>query len=68
MLATVVNPTVPTSDGTDGVDLLGGALLPAGSLPTIAVAKRLLLAIPDRAHAVACTGLLVLTLVAVLVV
>lgn len=67
-LATVIYLTVPTSDGTHGVDLLAGALLLAGSLPTIAVAKRLLPAIPDRAHAVAYVGLLVLALVAVLVV
>jgi uncharacterized membrane protein YfcA len=67
VVATTVYLTVPAPDGSRGVDLLAGALLLAGSLPTIAIARRLLPHVPDRVHAVAYVGLLVVALVAVLV-
>jgi uncharacterized membrane protein YfcA len=40
------------------VDLAAGLALLAGSLPTIALVRRLTVRIPDRAHAVAYVGLL----------
>jgi len=49
------------------VDPVAAAALLAGSLPTIALARRVLPTIPDRAHAVAYVGLLAAALVAVLV-
>ncbi|MCE3550205.1 sulfite exporter TauE/SafE family protein [Pseudonocardia sp. RS11V-5] len=67
VVATAVYLTVPAPDGSRGVDLLAGALLLAGSLPTIGVVRRLLPHVPDRVHAVAYVGLLVVALVAVLV-
>lgn len=50
------------------VDLVTGALLLAGSLPTIALTRRHLRRIPDRAHAVAYVALLGVVLVAVLLI
>ena len=54
--------------GTDqghlgSVDLVAGALLLAGSLPTIALVRRYVGRIPDRAHAVAYVALLAVVLV-----
>ena len=44
------------------VDLVAGALLLAGSLPTIALVRRYVGRIPDRAHAVAYVVLLIVVL------
>ncbi|PWV55335.1 hypothetical protein BDW27_103339 [Nocardiopsis sp. L17-MgMaSL7] len=49
------------------VDLVAGALLLAGSLPTIALVRRLVGRIPDRAHAVSYVILLAVVLVVFLV-
>ncbi|WNV85821.1 sulfite exporter TauE/SafE family protein [Umezawaea sp. Da 62-37] len=51
---------------TGAVDPVAAAALLAGSLPAIALSRRLLPPIPDRAHAVAHLCLLVAALVAVL--
>lgn len=59
----------PLASGRLGyIDLLATAGLLAGSLPTIAVAKRLVGKMPDRVHAVAFIALLVLVLVSMLVI
>ncbi|WP_417234485.1 sulfite exporter TauE/SafE family protein [Arthrobacter sp.] len=50
------------------IDLLAVAGLLAGSLPTIAVAKRLVGKMPDRVHAIAFIALLVVVLVSMLVI
>ncbi|HXD27413.1 MAG TPA: sulfite exporter TauE/SafE family protein [Arthrobacter sp.] len=50
------------------IDLLALAGLLAGSLPTIAVAKRLVGKMPDRIHAIAFIALLVVVLVSMLVI
>ncbi len=65
VVATAVYALLPGTGGT--VDLLAGAALLAGSLPTIPVARRLLPRIPDRAHAVAYVVLLLAALAAVVV-
>ncbi|WP_027941264.1 sulfite exporter TauE/SafE family protein [Amycolatopsis taiwanensis] len=67
LVATTVYLSIPATDGSAGVDLLAGALLLAGSLPTIAVARRLLPRVPDRLHALAYVGLLLAALIAVLI-
>jgi hypothetical protein len=67
VVATVVYLMAPTGAGGGNVDLVAGAALLAGSLPTIPLARRLLPRIPDRAHAVAYVVLLVAALVGVLV-
>ncbi|GAA4531893.1 sulfite exporter TauE/SafE family protein [Amycolatopsis samaneae] len=48
------------------VDLVAGAALLAGSLPTIAVARRVLDRLPDRVHAITYVCLLAAALLAVL--
>ncbi|MFD9963438.1 sulfite exporter TauE/SafE family protein [Amycolatopsis sp. NPDC058986] len=48
------------------VDLVAGAALLAGSLPTIAVARRVLGRLPDRVHAITYVCLLAAALIAVL--
>ena len=65
VIATAIYLTGPGPTGV--VDPLAAAALLAGSLPTIALSRRLLPPIPDRAHAVAYVGLLIAALVAVLV-
>ncbi|GAB3475402.1 sulfite exporter TauE/SafE family protein [Nocardiopsis coralliicola] len=50
------------------VDLFAAAALLAASLPTIAVAKRLIPHIPDRVHAAAYVALLIASLAAILLV
>ncbi|GLY63889.1 sulfite exporter TauE/SafE family protein [Amycolatopsis taiwanensis] len=67
LVATTVYLSIPAADTSAGVDLLAGALLLAGSLPTIAVARRLLPRVPDRLHALAYVGLLLAALIAVLI-
>lgn len=49
------------------VDLAAAAALLCGSIPTIAIVRRIVGRIPDRIHAVAYVGLLGITLVAMLV-
>ncbi|AEW99360.1 sulfite exporter TauE/SafE family protein [Streptantibioticus cattleyicolor] len=57
-------PHVPAHPGRLGyVDLLACAALWCGSLPTIAVARRVVGRVPDRVHSVAYVALLVLVLV-----
>lgn len=67
VVATVVYLVAPTGGGGGNVDLVAGAALLAGSLPTIPLARRLLPRIPDRTHAVAYVVLLTAALVGVLV-
>ncbi|MFJ3306955.1 sulfite exporter TauE/SafE family protein [Streptomyces sp. NPDC086549] len=56
-------PTVPAGAGQVGyVDLTAAAALLAGSLPTIAVARRVTGRVPDRVHSVAYVVLLVVVL------
>nr|WP_245928663.1 sulfite exporter TauE/SafE family protein [Murinocardiopsis flavida] len=50
------------------VDVVAAGLLLAGSLPAIAVVRRVVGRVPDRVHAVAYIGLLVVVLVAIVVV
>lgn len=50
------------------IDLLAMAGLLAGSLPTIAIAKRLVGKMPDRIHAIAFIALLVVVLVSMLLI
>lgn len=60
-------PTTPAGPGQLGyVDLTAGAALLIGSLPTIAVARRLVGRVPDRVHSVAYVALLVAVLIAML--
>ena len=47
------------------IDLVAAAALLCGSLPTIAVARKVVGRIPDRQHAIAYIGLLVVSLLAV---
>lgn len=57
-------PTAPACTGQLGyVDLTAGAALLLGSLPTIALAKRLTGRVPDRVHSLAYVVLLVVVLV-----
>ena len=65
VVATAVYAALPGAGGGT-VDLLAAAALLAGSLPTIPVARRLLSRLPDRGHAVAYVGLLLVALGAVL--
>lgn len=67
VVATVVFLTLPAAGGgAGGLDPLAGAALLAGSLPTIPVARRVLPRVPDRLHAGAYVGLLLVALLAVL--
>ncbi|KAA9149838.1 sulfite exporter TauE/SafE family protein [Amycolatopsis acidicola] len=68
VIATVVYLFAGTSTGggqAGSVDLVAGAALLAGSLPTIAALRRVPGRIPDRAHAVAYVALLAVALGAV---
>ncbi|WP_181798713.1 sulfite exporter TauE/SafE family protein [Streptomyces sp. WELS2] len=57
-------PTAPTASGRLGyVDLAAGAALLLGSLPTIALLRRVTGRVPDRVHSVAYVGLLLTVLV-----
>lgn len=67
VVALLVYLTVPSGTGTGTVDPLAAAELLAGSLPAIAITRRWLPPIPDRAHAIAYLGLLVAAEVVVLV-
>ncbi|WP_037303665.1 sulfite exporter TauE/SafE family protein [Amycolatopsis orientalis] len=49
------------------VDLVAAGALLCGSLPTIAVARRVVGRVPDRAHAIAYLGLLAAALIAIVV-
>nr|WP_225954947.1 sulfite exporter TauE/SafE family protein [Kibdelosporangium phytohabitans] len=66
VVALLVYLTVPGTTGFGAVDPLAATALLAGSLPTVAAARRWLPPIPDRAHALAYIGLLIAALVAVL--
>ena len=66
VVATAVYLTLPGAGAGGTVDLLAAAALLAGSLPTIPLARRVLPRIPDRVHAVAYVGLLLVALAAVL--
>lgn len=64
----VPTPAAALASGQLGyIDLLAGACLLAGSLPTIMVVRRLVGKLPDRIHALAFISLLALVLVAMLV-
>ncbi|WP_425579580.1 sulfite exporter TauE/SafE family protein [Streptomyces coacervatus] len=57
-------PSAPACTGQLGyVDLAAGAALLAGSLPTIAVARRVTARVPDRVHSAAYVALLLVVLV-----
>ncbi|MFH0178589.1 sulfite exporter TauE/SafE family protein [Streptomyces cacaoi] len=64
---TLVYTLVPTASAGTGqigyVDLGAGAVLLLGSLPTIAVARRVTGRVPDRVHSAAYVGLLVVVLI-----
>ncbi len=49
------------------IDLVAAGALLCGSLPTIAVTRRVVGRIPDRAHAIAYLGLLVAALIAIVI-
>jgi hypothetical protein len=66
LAATAVFTLVPPTGGARPIDPLAVAALLAGSLPAIALAKRLLPRLPDRVHAVAYLILLTATFLAVL--
>lgn len=60
-------PPPPAAPGQLGyVDLTAGAALLLGSLPTIAVARRLTGRVPDRVHSIAYVALLVVVLIVML--
>lgn len=65
--ATLVYALAPTASACPGqlgyVDLTAGAALLLGSLPTIALARRLTARVPDRVHSIAYVLLLVVVLV-----
>ncbi|KAA5830555.1 sulfite exporter TauE/SafE family protein [Saccharopolyspora hirsuta] len=63
----LATPTTPYPGQLGHVNVLVGAALLCGSLPTIAVTKRVVGKIPDRVHAIAYLALLVLVLVAMVV-
>ncbi|HVV14736.1 sulfite exporter TauE/SafE family protein [Amycolatopsis sp.] len=67
-VATVIYAFAGNSTGggqVGSVDLVAGAALLCGSLPTIALLRRVVNRIPDRAHAIAYVGLLAVALMAV---
>lgn len=67
--ATLVYALAPTAAGPGRlgyVDLTAGAALLLGSLPTIAVARRLTGRFPDRVHSIAYVALLVVVLIVML--
>ncbi|WP_329588483.1 sulfite exporter TauE/SafE family protein [Streptomyces sp. NBC_01362] len=68
--ATLVYALAPTAAAGPGqlgyVDLTAGAALLLGSLPTIAVARRLTGRVPDRVHSIAYVALLVVVLIVML--
>lgn len=65
-VAAVATAIYLAAPGPAAIDPAAAALLPAGSLPTIALLRRWPPAIPDRAHAVAYLGLLAAALAAAL--
>ncbi|MFG3526687.1 sulfite exporter TauE/SafE family protein [Streptomyces sp. NPDC047917] len=67
---TLVYALAPTTAGSGRlgyIDLTAGAALLIGSLPTIAVARRLVGRVPDRVHSIAYVALLVIVLIVMLV-
>ncbi|MGW1965555.1 sulfite exporter TauE/SafE family protein [Streptomyces sp. NPDC001935] len=67
-LVYALTPTTTAATGRLGyVDLAAGAALLLGSLPTIAVARRVAGRVPDRVHSAAYVGLLVVVLLIVAV-
>jgi uncharacterized membrane protein YfcA len=61
-------PSAPACTGQLGyVDLTAGAALLTGSLPAIAVARRVTGRVPDRVHSAAYVGLLLIVLVVMVV-
>ncbi|MEV8479818.1 sulfite exporter TauE/SafE family protein [Streptomyces sp. NPDC051173] len=66
---TLVYACAPTASGAGQlgyVDLAAGAALLAGSLPTIAVARRVVGRVPDRVHSTAYIVLLIIVLIVML--
>ncbi|MEL5953281.1 sulfite exporter TauE/SafE family protein [Streptomyces sp. CLV115] len=66
---TLVYALAPATAGSGRlgyVDLTAGAALLIGSLPTIAVARRLVGRVPDRVHSIAYVALLVIVLIVML--
>lgn len=65
MIYTLAAPRPWAAGHLGYIDVLAAAALLCGSLPTIAVVRKIVGRIPDREHAIAYIGLLILSLLAV---